>query len=91
MSFLPIDASFSAGQYAELAHAEIDDALAEDRRPIVVGGTGLYLRAALTKLAEQSFIDGLNDILLVAAIVAFVGAILAAVLTRPSDFVQHGT
>lgn len=49
-SFLPIDASFSAGQYAELAHAEIDDALAQGRRPIVVGGTGLYLRAALTEL-----------------------------------------
>jgi tRNA dimethylallyltransferase len=50
VSFLPIDASFSAGQYAELAHAEIDAALAEGRRPIVVGGTGLYLRAALTEL-----------------------------------------
>ncbi|HEX4837126.1 MAG TPA: tRNA (adenosine(37)-N6)-dimethylallyltransferase MiaA [Solirubrobacteraceae bacterium] len=50
VSFLPLDASFSAGQYAELAHAEIDTALAEDRRPIVVGGTGLYLRAALTAL-----------------------------------------
>jgi tRNA dimethylallyltransferase len=50
VSFLPIDASFSAGQYAELAHAEIDDALAQGRRPIVVGGTGLYLRAALTEL-----------------------------------------
>ncbi|HWX87818.1 MAG TPA: tRNA (adenosine(37)-N6)-dimethylallyltransferase MiaA [Solirubrobacteraceae bacterium] len=50
VSFLPIDASFSVGQYAELAHAEIDDALAEGRRPIVVGGTGLYLRAALTQL-----------------------------------------
>jgi tRNA dimethylallyltransferase len=50
VSFLPIDASFSAGQYAELAHAEIDTALAEARRPIVVGGTGLYLRAALTDL-----------------------------------------
>jgi tRNA dimethylallyltransferase len=50
VSFLPLDASFSAGQYAELAHAEIDAALAEDRRPIVVGGTGLYLRAALTDL-----------------------------------------
>lgn len=51
VSFLPIDASFSAGQYAELAHAEIDTALQEERRPIVVGGTGLYLRAALTELA----------------------------------------
>lgn len=50
ISFLPIDASFSAGHYAELAHAEIDTSLAEGRRPIVVGGTGLYLRAALADL-----------------------------------------
>ena len=32
------------------AHAEIDAARAAGRRPIVVGGTGLYLRAALTEL-----------------------------------------
>jgi tRNA dimethylallyltransferase len=50
VSFLPLDATFSAGQYAELAHAEIDALLAAGRRPIVVGGTGLYLRAALTEL-----------------------------------------
>ncbi len=50
VSFLPVDATFSVGQYAELAHAEIDDLLAAGRRPIVVGGTGLYLRAALTDL-----------------------------------------
>jgi tRNA dimethylallyltransferase len=50
ISFLPLDASFSAGQYAELAHAEIDTLLAAGRRPLVVGGTGLYLRAALTEL-----------------------------------------
>ncbi len=50
ISFLPLDASFSAGQYAELAHAEIDALLGAGRRPIVVGGTGLYLRAALTEL-----------------------------------------
>jgi tRNA dimethylallyltransferase len=41
---------FSAGRYAELAHAEIDSLLADGRRPIVVGGTGLYLRAALADL-----------------------------------------
>jgi tRNA dimethylallyltransferase len=51
LSFLPVDATFSAGQYAELAHAEIDELLADGRRPIVVGGTGLYLRAALTELS----------------------------------------
>jgi tRNA dimethylallyltransferase len=50
ISFLPVDATFSAGQYAELAHAEIDELLASGQRPIVVGGTGLYLRAALTDL-----------------------------------------
>jgi len=50
VSFLPLDATFSAGQYSELAHAEIDALLAAGRRPIVVGGTGLYLRAALCEL-----------------------------------------
>jgi tRNA dimethylallyltransferase len=41
---------FSAGRYAELAHREIDRLLKTGRRPIVVGGTGLYLRAALAEL-----------------------------------------
>jgi tRNA dimethylallyltransferase len=50
VSFLPVDARFSVGEYAELVHAEIDGLLAEGRRPIVVGGTGLYLRAALADL-----------------------------------------
>jgi tRNA dimethylallyltransferase len=51
ISFLPVNARFSAGEYAELAHAEIDGLLAEGDRPLVVGGTGLYLRAALTELS----------------------------------------
>jgi len=51
ISFLPVDARFSVGEYAELAHAEIDGLLAEGATPIVVGGTGLYLRAALADLA----------------------------------------
>jgi tRNA dimethylallyltransferase len=51
ISFLPVDARFSAGEYAELAHAEIDGLLSDGDRPIVVGGTGLYLRAALTELS----------------------------------------
>jgi len=50
IAFLPIDARFSAGEYARLAHAEIDDLLASGATPIVVGGTGLYLRAALADL-----------------------------------------
>jgi tRNA dimethylallyltransferase len=41
---------FSAGRFAELARAEIDGLLDSGRLPIVVGGTGLYMRAALTDL-----------------------------------------
>ena len=50
VSILPVDARFSVGEYAELAHAEIDALLAQRAFPIVVGGTGLYLRAALAQL-----------------------------------------
>ena len=48
---VPVHETFSAGRFARLAHTEIDQALRDARRPIVVGGTGLYLRAALTTLS----------------------------------------
>lgn len=48
---VPVTQTFSAGEFAQLAHREIDAALAAGSTPIVVGGTGLYLRAALTDLA----------------------------------------
>ncbi|HEX8646800.1 MAG TPA: tRNA (adenosine(37)-N6)-dimethylallyltransferase MiaA [Thermoleophilaceae bacterium] len=51
VSFVGVDAAFSAGEFMPLAHAEIDAALGAGRRPIVLGGTGLYLRAALTELS----------------------------------------
>ncbi len=51
VSFVALTETFSVGRYAQLAHAEIDGLIAARRRPIVVGGTGLYLRAALTSLA----------------------------------------
>ena len=51
VGFVPVTQPFSVGDYMPLAHAEIDGALAAGRRPIVVGGTGLYLRAALAELS----------------------------------------
>jgi tRNA dimethylallyltransferase len=48
--FVEPTGEFSAGRFAQLAHAEIDELLAAGRRPIVVGGTGLYLRASLADL-----------------------------------------
>jgi tRNA dimethylallyltransferase len=50
VGFVPLAERFSAGAFAELARREIDAALEAGRRPIVVGGTGLYLQAALTDL-----------------------------------------
>jgi tRNA dimethylallyltransferase len=50
VAFLPVGRTFSAGAYARLAHASIDGLLARGATPIVVGGTGLYLQAALAEL-----------------------------------------
>jgi tRNA dimethylallyltransferase len=45
-----LDHEASVGEYEQLAHAAIDEILAAGKTPIVVGGTGLYLRAALADL-----------------------------------------
>jgi len=50
VSVLDVTETCSAGRYAALAHAEIDGLRAAGAAPIVVGGTGLYLRAALADL-----------------------------------------
>ena len=46
----PLTHEGSVAEYARLAHAEIDALLAARRTPVVAGGTGLYLRAALADL-----------------------------------------
>ncbi len=46
----PLGHEASVGEYQELAHAAIDEILAAGRIPVVVGGTGLYLRAAVADL-----------------------------------------
>jgi tRNA dimethylallyltransferase len=50
ISFVPVNEEFSVGQFAERAHDEIDRLIEQRCRPIVVGGTGLYLRAMLAEL-----------------------------------------
>jgi tRNA dimethylallyltransferase len=51
LGFVPVTEDFSVGDYMPRAHREIDAALEAGRRPIVVGGTGLYLRAAVAELS----------------------------------------
>ncbi len=51
LGIVPVTSDFSIGDYMPLAHDAIDRALEAGRTPIVVGGTGLYLRAALADLS----------------------------------------
>jgi tRNA dimethylallyltransferase len=46
----PLTKLMSVGAYQQLAHKAVDEVLDDGRRPLVVGGTGLYLRAALAEL-----------------------------------------
>jgi tRNA dimethylallyltransferase len=46
----PLSHVASVGEYAPLAHDAVDEMLAAGTTPLVVGGTGLYFRAALAEL-----------------------------------------
>jgi len=46
----PLSHKSSVGEYAPLAHAAVDEILATGCTPVVSGGTGLYLRAAIADL-----------------------------------------
>jgi len=61
--------TMSVGEYAELAHAAIDELVESHGSAVVAGGTGLYLRAALVDLrvppppepASRIRLEGLYD------------------------------
>jgi EmrB/QacA subfamily drug resistance transporter len=64
---------------------------------VAAGGAGAALdrvpiaqRARITEVVHSSFASAMNEILLVAAIVAFTGAVLGLLLVRGSDFVTYG-
>lgn len=47
---MPLAQEVSVGEYQRLAHAAVDEVLAQNKTAVVVGGTGLYFRAALAGL-----------------------------------------
>jgi tRNA dimethylallyltransferase len=50
VGYLGLDEESSVAEYERLAHEAVDEILAAGRTPVVAGGTGLYLRAALAEL-----------------------------------------
>jgi predicted MFS family arabinose efflux permease len=52
-------------------------------------GVARRVGGPVARLGEQAFVAGLNHILVIAAIVALVGAIASGLLVRPGDFVGH--
>ena len=53
----PLDHEGSVAEFARLAHTAIDDLLAAGRTPVLAGGTGLYLRAAIGELGLPPKVD----------------------------------
>ncbi len=74
-----------AGRSHALAHAVSSGAASQ-----AVDSATPASRALVAHAARSAFIGGLNDILVVAGVVALIGAAFAAVLVRQRDFVVHG-
>jgi tRNA dimethylallyltransferase len=56
-AFRELSDEMSVGEYATLAHAEIDDLVRAHGCAVVAGGTGLYLRAAVADLAIPGAVE----------------------------------
>lgn len=55
--FVQPDVNFTAADFVSVARATISDIISRHNLPLVVGGTGLYLRALLSGLAESPSAD----------------------------------
>jgi EmrB/QacA subfamily drug resistance transporter len=71
---------------ASRAH-DLADAIASGHVSGAIAGAPAPARAAVANAAQSGFVGGLNVILLVGAIVAFAGAVLALALIRQRDYV----
>jgi hypothetical protein len=73
-----------------LAHGahSIAHAISTGHAAQVIASASPAIRGQLTAASTSSFVDGLNDILLIAAVVAFCGGALALSLIRQRDFVD---
>jgi EmrB/QacA subfamily drug resistance transporter len=75
----------AAGRVGQIAHA-----VAAGGAPQVIGGTPAAQRAHATLAIHGAFASAMNEILLVGAIVAFVGACIGLATVRSADFASYG-
>ena len=71
--------------------AALTHAISNGQTAAAIGHLPVATRAAVGEVARASFIASLNDLFLIAAVAAFVGAVGALVLIRSRDFVAQGT
>ncbi len=77
----------SGGPLGARAH-QLAQAAGDGQVGHVLAGLPAPLRGLAAQAALRGFVDGLNTILLIGAVVACAGAILTVVLVRPQDFVS---
>jgi predicted MFS family arabinose efflux permease len=84
---LGVDGSLAGTPLAGSAH-RISTAVSSGNTAQVIAHSPRAARAHLAATATSSFVHALNDILLIAAVVAFAGAAVALTLIRQKDFVD---
>jgi EmrB/QacA subfamily drug resistance transporter len=70
---------------------ELAQQVASGNAKHAIGSVPPDVRGQVGAASKAAFVYGLNDILWIAACVAFIGAVLAVVLVRRSDFVASGS
>ncbi|HML01689.1 MAG TPA: MFS transporter [Acidimicrobiales bacterium] len=65
-------------------------ALVKGNNPVAAAGVRGPAAAAVAHVAKASFVNGLNEILLIGAVTALVSAVLSLALIRSRDFVHTG-
>jgi hypothetical protein len=84
-----VSEGLTGGPGAGLA-GPLSEAVASGAGRQAVAAAPPALQDRLSDVTTQAFVAGLNDILLIGAVVALVGAVLAVVLVRSKDLVARG-
>ncbi len=53
IDLVPVDETFSVGRYVPLAQQAVDQILSRGKRPLVVGGSGFYLKSFLEPVVDE--------------------------------------